>query len=187
MRRLASVMLCAALLVPGAAWADGDRFRDPDEQPFCESPDPCPDSDYIDFDRASHGHGPTDRVLQHGLHTRERWKTKDMGGRHGVTIYFDFDVNDNKSPDRRLRIRRKDGELLAQMYRGKYFRKKIGEPVRAWRPDRRSIKVRFRVRLLGDDVDGYRWRASWYNRALACPGSCHSDSAPHRGWFEHTL
>lgn len=187
MRRLALVVLASSLLVPGSAWADGGRFRDPDEQPFCESPDPCPDTDYIDFDRVTFGHGRTHRELRHGLHTRERWKTRDMGGRHGVTIYFDFDTNDNRSPDRRLRVRRKHGELLAQMYRGKYFRKKLGGPLRVWRPDRRSIKIRFPVRLLGKGLEDYGWQAGWYNRRLNCPGSCHSDYAPRRGWFEHTL
>lgn len=186
MRKLALVLLASILLVPGSAWADGGRFRDPDEQPFCESPDPCPDRDYIDFDKATYGHGKG-RSVRHGVHTRERWKTKDMGGRHGVTIYFHFDTDDDRRVERMVRMRRKDGELWAQTFRGKYLRKRVGEPLRVWRPDRRSIKVRIPLRVLGDDLDGYRWLAGWYNRDTFCPGSCHSDWAPHDGWFVHRL
>ncbi len=181
------MVLAAAMLAPGTAGADGGRFRDADEQPFCESPDPCPDTDYIDFDRVTFGHGPKARVLQHGIRTRERWKTKDMGGRHGVTIYLELDVDGDRASERLLRMRRKDGELWARMFRGKDYRKEIGPALRVWRPDRRSIKVRFPLRLLGDGVDRYRWRAGWTQRGVACPGSCHTDFAPRRGWFEHRL
>lgn len=187
MRRLAIVVVAASLAVPGSAWADGGRFRDPDEQPFCETSDPCPDDDYIDFDKVTYGHGPTERVLRHGVHTRKGWKTKDMGGAHGVTIYFVFDTDGDPEGERTLRMRRKDGELRGRMFRGKHLSKKVGGRLHVWRPDRRSIKVRFPVRLLGEDVDSYRWRAGWYQRGVACPGSCHTDSAPHNGWFEHNL
>ena len=186
--RTAVVTLVAALLaLPAPAAADGGRFRDPDEKPFCESPDPCPDTDYIDFDRVSYGHGRTAGLLRHGVHTRERFKTKDMGGRHGVTIYFLFETDGDERGERMLRVRRKDGKLSGRMFRGKYFFKKVGGRVRVWRPDRRSLKVRFPLRLLGDDLERYRWSASWYNRRIACPGSCHSDYAPHNGWFTHRL
>lgn len=181
------LVVAGALLVPGPAGADRGRFRDRDEKPFCESPDPCPDTDYIDFDRLSFGHGPKARVLQHGIHTRERWKTKDLGGRHGVTIYIAFDNDGDRASERLLRMRRLKGELWARMFRGKGYRKEVGPPLRVWRPDRYSIKVRFPLRLLGDEVDTYRWRAGWSQRRVACTGSCHSDFAPQRGWFEHRL
>lgn len=187
MNKLGLVVLAAVLLVPGYARADGGRFRDPDEQPFCESPDPCPDTDYIDFRKVTYGHGRNDRLLRHGIHTRERWKTRDMGGRHGVTIYLEIDVDGDRAAERMVRMRRKDGELWARMFRGKRFREKVGAELRVWRPNRRSIKVRFPLRLLGHDLERYRWSAGWHNRAVACTGSCHTDSAPHRGWYEHRL
>lgn len=187
MRKLALVALAALLLAPGLAQADGGRFRDPDEQPFCEGPGSCTDTDYLDFSRATFGHGRTARVLQHGLKTRERWKTKDMGGRHGVTISFDFDTDGDRGVERRLRVRRKNGELRARMFRGRYLRKRVGGDLGVWRPDRRSIKARFPRRLLGDDLDRYRWRAGWHQRGVACPGSCHTDYVPDRGWYEHRL
>lgn len=187
MRKLVVAALVSSLLVPGSAAADGGRFRDRDEKPFCENPDPCPDTDYIDFDRVSFGHGRTARVLQHGVHTRKRWKTKDMGGRHGVTISIAFDNDGDRSSERLLRMRRRDGELWARMFRGKGYRKQIGGPLQVWRPDRRSIKVRFPLRLLGSELDRYRWRVSWSNRRIGCAGSCHTDFAPQRGWFEHSL
>lgn len=187
MKKLGLVVLASLLVFPGHALADGGGFRDPDEQPFCESPGPCPDSDYIDFRRATYGHGRKAGVVRHGLHTREPWKTKDMGGPHGVTIYLELDVDGDRAAERMVRMRRKDGELWARMFRGKHHRKRIGGGLRVWRPNRRSIKVRFPLRLLGDDLDRYRWRAGWYNRELGCAGSCHSDYAPHRGWFEHRL
>jgi hypothetical protein len=186
-KKLGSILVAAALLVPTQALADGGRFRDPDEQPFCETPDPCPDTDYIDFRKVTYGHGRSAGILRHGIVTRERWKTKDMGGPHGVTIYLELDVDGDRTAERMLRMRRKDGELRARMFRGKHLRKAIGGSLRVWRPNQRSIKVRFPLRLLGDDLDRYRWSAGWYNRNVGCAGSCHTDYAPHRGRFEHRL
>lgn len=187
MKKLVLIALASVLVLPGQSFADGGRFKDPDEQPFCESPDPCPDTDYIDFERVTFGHARRAGVLRHGIVTRERWKTKDMGGRHGVTIYLELDVDGDRAAERMVRMRRKDGELTARMFRGKHLRKRIGGDLRVWRPNRRSIKVRFPLRLLGEDLDRYRWSAGWYNRDVACAGSCHTDYAPHRGWFEHRL
>jgi hypothetical protein len=104
-----------------------------------------------------------------------------------VTIHISFDTDGDRRAERAVKMRRKDGELWAHVFRGKHLRKKVGDPLRVWRPNRRSIKVELPVRLLGDDLDRYRWRAGWGNRALACAGSCHTDYAPHRGWFEHRL
>ena len=185
----AAVLVVALLLVPTAAVADGGGSRDGDEQPFCEGapPEDCPDTDYMDFRRASFGHGPAGGVVRHGLRTIKRWKTKDMGGRHGVTIYVEVNTDDDRRVEREVRIRRKRGAIWAGMFRGKYFRKRVEGRVRAWRPDRRRVKIGFRVRMLGDGVDRYRWRVFWANRAVACPGSCHTDFVPDRGWFEHRL
>lgn len=186
MRRLAAVAT-ALLLAPVPALADGGAFRDGDEQPFCEAPGDCPDDDYMDFRRASFGHGRAERVVRHGVRTRKRWKTKELGGRYGVTVYLQVSNDDDRRVERSLRIRRKHGELWGGMFRGKYFRKKVDGRVRVWRPDRRSIKVAFPVRMLGDDVERYRWYVFWAKRDTYCPGSCHSDTAPDRGWYDHRL
>lgn len=183
MRRLV-LFAAAALLAPVPALADGATFRDGDEQPFCEEPGDCPDNDYMDFRRVTSGHGGG---LRHGLRTMKRWKTKELGGPHGVTIYVDFDVDGDRRVEREVRVRRKHGELQARMFRGRYLRKEVEGRLVAWRPDRRSLKVRFPAGLLGDDVESYRWRVFWAQRDLACTGSCHTDSAPDQGWYEHTL
>ena len=186
-KRLALVV-AALLLAPVAALADGDAFHDGDEQPFCEDPNAeCPDDDYMDFRRATFGHGKTRSVVRHGVRTMKRWKTKDLGGRHGVTIYVHLNTDDDGRVERSLRIRRKHGELRGRMFRGKYFDKRVHGSVRVWRPDGRSIKVVFRVRMLGDDVDAYRWGVSWARRGIGCLGSCHSDHAPDEGWYRHRL
>lgn len=182
------ILAALALLVgaPAPAAADGGAFKDPDEKPFCEAPDPCPDTDYMDFRRVTFGHGDRPRVLRHGIETRKRWKTKELGGRNGVTIYFQLNTDDDARAERVLRVRRKDGELWGRVFRGKYYRKEVGR-AHVWRPDRRSLKVRFHRRLLGEGVARYRWSVHWSNRDTACPGSCHVDFAPHRGWYEHRL
>ena len=185
--RPALLAIALVLCLPASAVADGGAFKDPDEQPFCESPDPCPDTDYMDFRRATFGHADRPRMLRHGIETRKRWKTRDLGGRHGVTIYFELNTDDDRRAERSLRVRRKKGELWARIFRGRYHRKRVRGPVRVWRPDRRSLKVRFHARLLGDDIDRYRWAVFWSNRDVYCPGSCHQDFAPHRGWYEHRL
>lgn len=183
--RPALLAIALVLCLPAPAGANGGGSRDPDEQPFCESGD-CPDTDYMDFRRASFGHADG-RRLQHGIATRERWKTKELGGRHGVTIYFDFSTDDDARIERLLRVRRWNGELRGRMFRGKYHRKRVPGAIRVWRPDRRSVKVRFPARLLGDGVEQYGWRVHWSNRRVACAGSCHTDFAPNRGWYEHRL
>lgn len=187
MRKLGAFAVATLLLLPGTAAADGGAFRDPDEQPFCEGGDPCPDDDFMDFRRITFGHGRKAGTVRHGFETRKRWKTKWMGGRHGVTIYVEISTDDDPRVERQLRIRRKHGELWAAMFRGKHHRKRVPGAVRVWRPDRRSVKVRFATRLLGDGVEGYRWYAWWANRDLYCPGSCSSDRAPDRGRYEHRL
>lgn len=185
MKKLAPLIV--ALLVSAApALADGGAFRDGDEQPFCETGG-CGDSDYMDFRRLTFGHGRNESVVRHGVRTIERWKTKVLGGRHGVTIHVHLNTDDDWRAERSLRIRRKHGELWAGMFRGKYLRKRVAGRVRVWRPDRRSVKVRFDVRMLGDDLERYRWNVSWAQRDIACPGSCSTDTAPDRGWFEHRL
>jgi hypothetical protein len=188
MRKLVTPAVAALLLLPASAAADGGAFRDPDEQPFCENPDdPCPDGDFMDFRRLTFGHERPARALRHGIETSKRWKTKRLGGKHGVSIYVDFNTDDDRHMERGLEIRRKDGELWAGMFRGKYHRKRVPGRVRVWRPDRRSVKVRFPKRLLGDDVDGYRWVVWRARRGVYCPGSCHTDFAPNRGTYEHRL
>ena len=185
MKRAALLLVLALGLAPVPAAADGDAFRDPDEQPFCESPGPCPDGDYMDFRRVAHGHGKAPGTLRHGIETRLRWRTKTLGGRHGTTIAIDFDTDGDRGVERQLRIRRKAGELVARMLRGKFQDKEVPGRVEVWRPDHRSVKVRFRAGLLGADVAEYRWRAHWWDRGLACPGSCHTDYAPNKGWYGH--
>lgn len=180
-------LLTAALLAAATpALAGGGAFRDGDEQPFCETGD-CDDTDYMDFRRLTFGHGRSESVVRHGIRTLKRWKTKELGGRHGVTIHVHLDTDGDERVERSLRIRRKHGSLWAGMFRGKHLRKSVGGRIRVWRPDRRSVKVRFPVRMLGDEVRRYRWRVWWAQRALACPGSCSTDSAPDRGWYEHRL
>lgn len=181
-----AVMVAVAATV-GIAGAGQASFKDPDEKPFCEGGD-CPDTDYMDFRRATQGHGAKPRQLRHGVHTYKRWKTKVLGGRRGTTIVIYFDVNGKNRPERQVKIRRKDGKLWAAMFRGRpYFRRRIPGRVLVWRPDRRSIKVGFPARLLRDDIDRYRWRIEWWARNTVCPGSCHDDWAPNRGWYEHRL
>ena len=187
MRKQAMLLALIVVLLPSSASADGATFRDPDEQPFCESTGPCPDTDYMDFRRLTQGHGRTPRVLRHGIRTLERWKTKRLGGRHGTTIAIDFNTDDDGGTERGIRIRRKDGELTARMFRGKYLRKPVDGRIAVWRPDRRSVKVRFHARVLGAGVDEYRWRVYWWDRGVGCTGSCSTDFAPGRGWFEHVL
>lgn len=187
MRKLGILAVAALLSFPAPAAADGGAFRDPDEQPFCEGGDPCPDGDFIDFRRLTFGHERPARALRHGIETRKRWKTKWLGGRHGVSIYIDFNTDDDRRMERGLEIRRKDGKLWAGMFRGRYHRKRVPGRVRVWRPDRRSVKVRFGKGLLRDELDGYRWTVWWANRDVVCPGSCSIDHAPNRGRYEHRL
>lgn len=186
MRKLGAFALATLLLLPGSAAADGGAFRDPDEHPFCES-GPCPDRDYMDFRRLTFGHGRKAGTVRHGIETRKRWKTKWLGGRHGISFYVELNTDDDRRFERQLRIRRKNGELWAAVFRGKYHRKRVPGHVRVWRPGRRSVKVRFATRLLGDDVDRYRWYVWWANRDVVCPGSCSEDHAPDRGAYEHRL
>lgn len=186
-RKALLLALAVVLSIPAAAVADGGSFEDRDEQPFCEDPDPCPDTDYMDFRRLTFGHGDEAGVLRHGLETRKRWKTRELGGPHGVTFYVDFDTDGDRDVERRLRIRRKDGELWAGMFRGRRLRKSVPGHIRVWRPGPRGAKVRFAAGLLGDGVEEYRWRVHWANRNLACPGSCSTDFAPGKGWYEHRL
>lgn len=185
-RKLAAVA-AAFLLTPVPAPADGGAFRDGDEQPFCESPGDCPDDDYIDFRRVTFGHGRRPALVRHGIRTMKRWKTKDLGGPHGVTFFFHLDTDGDRGVERALRVRRKNGHLWGGMFRGKHLRRHVRGRVEVWRPDRRSLEVRFPVRMLGDDVERYRWQVSWAQRQIGCPGSCHSDHAPGRGWYEHRL
>lgn len=182
------LLVAAALVLPVVpAAADSGTFRDPEEQPFCESPDPCPDDDYMDFRRLTFGHGDSGRTLRHGFYTEKRWKTRRLGGRHGTTIDITFNTDRDQRGERSIEIRRKDGELQARMFRGRYLLKPIPGDIRVWRPDRRSVKVAFAPRLLGERVRRYRWYVVWYDRGLACPGSCGNDFAPNKGWYEHRL
>jgi hypothetical protein len=165
--------------------ADQQGFRDGDEQPFCESPGPCPDSDYMDFRWLTQGHGDDSRRLRQGVRTAERWRTGDLDGRHGTTFAFDFDTDEHGDVDLQLRVRRKDGRWRAYFYSGKYFGRHVPGKVNVWRPGRRSLKVGFSADVLGDAVGFYRWRVAEYQRGVGCAGSCHSDDAPDSGWYEH--
>jgi hypothetical protein len=184
--RLLLVLLAALMLPVVPAAADGGAFRDPEEEPFCEGPGECPDNDYMDFRRLTYGHGDAGKTLRHGVYTLKRWKTRRLGGRHGTSITIRFDTDGDRLPERRLEIRRKDGELWAGMFRGKDLLKPVRGEVRVWRPNRRSVKVAFRPALLDERVR-YRWYVEWSDRGLACAGSCQSDHAPQRGWFTHEL
>lgn len=180
------LLLVVALVVPVApAAADGGSFRDPEEEPFCEAGD-CPDNDYMDFRKVTHGHGNDGKSLRHGIYTARRWKTKRLGGRHGTSITIRFDTDGDRRPERRLEIRRKDGELWAGMFRGRNLLRPVPGNIRVWRPSRRSVKVAFDPALLDERVR-YRWYVDWSDRDIACAGSCHSDQAPQRGWFTHEL
>ena len=187
MKRLSFLVALLMLISVAPTHADEAVFRDGDEQPFCESPGPCPDGDYMDFRRLTQGHGRQERRIRHGLRTAEPWPSRALDGRHGTTFAFDFDTDGYGDVDAQLRVRRKDGRWRAYLYKGKYFGRHIPGKVKVWRPGRRSLKVGFSADLLGDGIGRYRWRVDEYERNLTCPGSCHSDSAPDRGWYEHTV
>ncbi len=187
MKRTALILAVAFLLLPAQVRADGGSFRDPDEEPGCETKDPCDDSDYMDFRRVTFGHADASEQLRHGLETRRRWKTKRLGGRYGTTLAFDFNLDGDRRQERQLRIRRRDGQLRAGMFRGERWHKRVRGDVRVWRPDRRSVKVQFHVRLLRNGIASYRWRAVWWPRYAGCISTCGFDVAPGRGWFRHEL
>ena len=187
MKRFCFVLAVVSALSVGSATADEAIFRDRDEQPFCEGPGPCPDGDYMDFRRLTQGHGEQPRRVRHGLRTAERWRSRALEGRHGTTIVFEFETDRYGDADMQLRVRRKDGRWRAYLYEGKYFFRHVPGKVRVWRPGRRSLKVGFSADLLRDGIRRYRWTAWHYDRNLACPGSCHTDHAPDRGWYEHQV
>lgn len=187
MNRAVAVVVAALLMVPVHAHADQGSLRDPDEKPECEMQDPCDDTDYMDFRRVSFGHGETSHRIRHGLETRKPWKAKRLGGRFGTTLAFEFNLDGDRRPERQLRIRRREGKLRAAVFRGERWRKRVRGWVHVWRPDRRSARVEFDSRLLGEGVDSYRWRATWWQRYAGCIGSCGYDVAPRRGWVTHSL
>ena len=187
MRSLALMIGLATVLSVTPAAADDKVFRDGDEHPFCESPEPCADTDDFDIRRLTQGHGDDADNLRHGIRMARPWSTKSLGGRNGVTIYIDFNLDDEGATDRLLRIRVKRGELWAGIFTGRFGGKRVAGMVRVWRPGRRSVKVGFSRDLLGQGNDDYRWRSSWGMRYTGCAGSCNDDHAPDRGWYLHRL
>ena len=186
-RALLLAIALSLLVGPPSARGDTHTFRDGDEEPFCESPDPCPDTNFMDFRRVMVGHGKVRGTVRHGVRTHRRWRTRVLGGRYGVTIYLEINLEGGRRPEKMIRIRRKDGALWAQMFEGNWWLHRVPGSVGVWRPTRRSLKIAFDRDMLGEDVDRYGWSFSWGNRRTACPGSCHNDWAPDKGEYVHRL
>lgn len=186
MKRTLLLIVALLVLVPASAIADETVFRDGDEEPFCEG-GPCPDRDALDFRRVKQGHGTRPEMVTHHFRMKRRWQTSDMAGAYGISFVWYFDSHSGRGADRRVRVRVKDGEIVAIMTKGRYFDRIVPGRVWAWRPGRRGLKIAFDVDMLRMDSRSYRWYVTYYARRLACPGSCNDDEAPDRGWYTHRL
>lgn len=183
-----SIGLVLGMLVvgPDAALAETRVFLDPDEKPGCLEGE-CPDKNFMDFRRLRQSHGDPHRRVRHGIRTVKPWKTDVLGGENGVTLEISFNLDSDLEWEREVQIRRLNGRLRADMYRGSDYRR-LPVKVRVWRPSQYSVRVGFPADALKDGVNAYGWRVTWSRRGDgASPGIVYWDSAPEQAWYRHRL
>ena len=133
----------------GIAKADSDRMTDPNDA-----------RGRLDIASISHGHA--DDRIRHRLRTQEGWTQDGMGRRSHILVWISTD-RDQES-ERRISIVRQGGRLHAEMEvysaEGDSAGVRPLAEVPVNKPDRRTVVVLFRPRLLGREVDRYRWSAT---------------------------
>ena len=152
----------AALVAP--ANADGLRRTDRDDSPG-----------RLDIASTAHGHGKGELVFR--VRTYEAWKPRDLTG-YNRWIVFPVSTNDDpKDPEgfeRYIWVDYKAGRLRAVVLRKSEGMHATADdrvgPASVERPNRRTVVVRVRKRLLGEAVRNYRWYGwtSWESRRGPC-------------------
>lgn len=161
-------ILCALLLPAGPVAADQTLRRDGDDI-----------RSFLDIAWVKHQHiqlADGSMRIRHTISMHDRWSPRwlfqsgcgdlsiwidEIGG---DAIYFSY-----------------DGELKAHLNRRR---------VAAWRPNRRSVAVQIRPRVLAGDDRTYRWRArSLATQDPSCEGGSRAweDFAPNDRWIRHDL
>lgn len=158
-------VLATALSVAGPAWGHSSARVESDD-----SPGP------LDIVYALHDHErgrPGRLVLTIG--TYERWEDALLEGPARNFIAFEFNLDVDKKRERRVFVRYKNGELVAEMFGPGYGDPSLQEPlaqVDLRRADSHSVTVAFSKRLLRRQIEEYRWvgTASFEDQESAdCP------------------
>ena len=159
--------------VSGAAHADSHRISDANDTPG-----------KLDIRYAAHGHGRGDTVL-HTIITYEGWDPSLLAGDDWVALGTDT-YSGNKGfrrGDRFVLVTYdQDKErLVANIYKpGDHVTEHFIGTGRAWKPNRRVLKVRVPIRFLGGrDPRKYEWLAqtSFEDGSEDCPESESDDSS----------
>jgi hypothetical protein len=187
MRKLISTMLVLVLSQSDVAVSDVIKRPDRNE---VEGP--------LDIKSVSHGHSGR-RAVIHSVRMHDRWQNGDLRNDSShISLLFDRRRNSVRD-NRHLRIDySKRRGLHARMTKmGVHGPGEFISRVAVWRPSRRSVRVRFRIRLLGRNVHRYEWRAiTSYEDDADCSSSFDSadqggciDSAPgkRRKGIKHDL
>ena len=162
------VFVCFALIAPTNVSADQATRRDADDV-----------RSFLDIAGVNHEHerlADGSRRIRHTIRMHERWSVRSLfPNRCGHLV---------------IQIDRMGGPQIEFSYDGELKAHFDGRRVPTWRPNRRSITVRVRPRLLARGDRSYRWLA----RSLAtADDACSSgdqgfvDTAPDSRWIRHDL
>lgn len=172
-RTLIVVVAATALVGSGlAVRADEATWSDPKDMDWG-----------LDIATVSRGHAEWDvgRRLVHTISTHERWRSRSLDPR--CATGFGIRIRDN---DRSIQIYYNRGRLRSRV---ENRRGELVGRVRVQRPDRRSVRVWVRPRLLGDIGDSYEWFAASSTADCSCKDNAAcpavSDRAPNRGTIRH--
>ncbi len=177
-RGLIAALLVALLAVPASA--NVRSIRDGNDSPG-----------RLDVKGAGHGHGERAGTLVHRIKTREPWRNGAL--RDNLSkIVIDFEVNGDLTRQLTIDVN-EDNKLVATM-RDLESDRSVGRG-RVTRADRRSLRVSFGKKLLGNRVHSYRWRVTTsYQRDghPKCDEDEHGnlpclDRAPNKGMVRHRL
>ena len=148
-------LIIGAFMVIGSppAWGHTQTRLDPDD-----SPGP------LDLAAARHSHRTTDSgkvILKFRLVTYEKWRFGD----NAKTIYVEFNLDGDQVIERCAVVSRRWVEpgvfrVEGDVYKNcDYFQEeRIGAVRSVSRPDAHSVKISLAKRLLGNNVDAYKWR-----------------------------
>ena len=102
-------------------------------------------------------------------------------------VFFRFDTDDDGRTDHSVWGRYRNGELEARMSRGEPPDEPVPGRIKVWRPSDKSVVISFPSARFGPDINAYKW-SSTVSYGDYCPsgGPC-IDTAPKRGFIQHTL
>jgi hypothetical protein len=162
-----AVIVCFVLVAPPNVSADQTTRRDDDDV-----------RSFLDIARVRHEHERLDdgsRRIRHTIWMHGRWSARALFPNRCGHLVIRIDEMGGPRVDFSY-----DGELKA------HFR---GRRVPTWRPNRRSVTVRLRPRVLAGSDGTYRWQTqSLATVDSACQGDRgYLDAAPDSRWIRHDL